>query len=263
MTTGENEFQNWDDLVFENRNKSYGAYAIRKAYDKRLIEGLVASSVIGIFAFFLPGILSSTDHAPKIIASDPTSGVIVDFLNPLVKKEPPQKKADPPAKRLNPNLIPKLTAIETDRVDFPDPNIDISSTGVLTGTPDIGATTGTLTGKDDTPIVSVKETGILDHAEVMPMYDGGMQAMIKFIQKKLRYPNGARVIGTEGTVFVQFVINAEGKVVDIHVIRGISDDCDKEAVRVLGLMPAWHPGSQNHIPVSVRMVLPFKFKLNE
>jgi len=102
---------------------------------------------------------------------------------------------------------------------------------------------------------------IVDFAEVMPNYQGGVKAMMKFIQKHMKYPGSARKIGTEGKVFIKFVVNYEGKVVNVEIVKGISEDCDKEAVRVIAMMPDWKPGMQNNMPVSVRMILPINFKL--
>jgi periplasmic protein TonB len=97
---------------------------------------------------------------------------------------------------------------------------------------------------------------------VMPRYEGGLQAMTKFIQKRLKYPNSARQIGMEGTVFVRFVIDTDGAVKDVEVIKGIYGDCDREAARVIALLAEWKPGMHNHLPVSVRMVLPINFKIS-
>ncbi len=77
----------------------------------------------------------------------------------------------------------------------------------------------------------------------------------------MKYPNRARQIGIEGKVFIKFVVNYEGKVVNVEIVKGISEDCDKEAARVIAMMPDWKPGIQNKTPVSVRMVLPINFKL--
>ena len=77
----------------------------------------------------------------------------------------------------------------------------------------------------------------------------------------MKYPAIPRKTGVEGIVFVRFVVNYDGRVIDVEVIKGIHADCDREAARVIALMPAWRPGMQNNMPVSVRMVMPVKFKL--
>lgn len=87
--------------------------------------------------------------------------------------------------------------------------------------------------------------------------------MMKFIVKHTRFPSSARRLLTQGTVFVSFVVNSEGNVVDVKVVRGISADCDKEAARVIASMKGWKAGMQNHRAVSVRMTVPIKFQLQE
>jgi protein TonB len=125
-----------------------------------------------------------------------------------------------------------------------------------------GSSEGTGTVNVEVPAVVVPPT-IFDRAEVMPAFEGGLEALYKFIKKKIHYPAASRRMGIDGTVFVSFVINSEGKIVDIKTIKGISSDCDKEAERVVSLLPNWSPGMQNHRPVSVRMTLPIKFQLDK
>lgn len=90
---------------------------------------------------------------------------------------------------------------------------------------------------------------------------GGMQAFYDYVGKKLKYPAQARRMGTEGKVFVQFVINRDGTISDVVAIKGIGAGCDEEAVRIIQSSPAWAPGKQRGKPVKQRMVLPITFKL--
>jgi protein TonB len=90
---------------------------------------------------------------------------------------------------------------------------------------------------------------------------GGMQAFYEHVGKKLKYPAQARRMGTEGKVFVQFVINKDGSISDVVAIKGIGAGCDEEAVRIIQSAPPWTPGKQRGKPVKQRMVLPITFKL--
>jgi protein TonB len=109
----------------------------------------------------------------------------------------------------------------------------------------------------------VVEPQIVDIAQTMPSYEGGLEAMMKFIRKKIHYPRSARQLNSEGTVYVQFVVTGDGTVTDVRIMRGFHPDCDREAQRVVAMLPAWKGGSNNGRPVSVRMVLPIKFSLND
>jgi protein TonB len=88
-----------------------------------------------------------------------------------------------------------------------------------------------------------------------------MQAFYEYVGKKLKYPAQARRMNIEGKVFVEFVVNRDGSLVDVKVMKGIGAGCDEEAVRVIQSAPAWKPGKQRGKPVRQRMVLPITFKL--
>jgi TonB family protein len=97
--------------------------------------------------------------------------------------------------------------------------------------------------------------------ETQPQYEGGWEAMMNFIRKNLQYPLVAKRNGYQGTVYVSFVVQRDGTVADAKVIRGIHESLDKEAIRVVNLMPKWKPGMQNGKTVHVRFNLPIKFGL--
>lgn len=94
-----------------------------------------------------------------------------------------------------------------------------------------------------------------------PQYPGGDQAMYNYLGKEVVYPELARSMGVEGRVFVQFVVNKDGSLDAVHVVKGIGAGCDEEALRVVKNFPRWIPGEQDGKPVYVRMVLPIFFKL--
>jgi TonB family protein len=94
-----------------------------------------------------------------------------------------------------------------------------------------------------------------------PEYVGGLEAMYKFISRNMRYPASARKMNIQGSVFVGFIVEPDGTVSEAAVIKGVSDDCDQEALRVVKMMPKWIPGKQNGRAVRVKFILPMKFKL--
>ncbi|SHJ93157.1 protein TonB [Reichenbachiella agariperforans] len=98
--------------------------------------------------------------------------------------------------------------------------------------------------------------------EQMPEPVGGMASFYSHIGREMKYPNRARRDGVEGRVFVQFVVDRDGSIAEIEVIKGISTDCDEEAARVLATVPRWNPGKQRGKPVRVRMIVPIVFRLN-
>lgn len=98
-------------------------------------------------------------------------------------------------------------------------------------------------------------------AEVPAAPDGGFEAFYNDIVKRMKYPAQARRMQVEGRVFVEFVINRDGSITEVKVLKGIGAGCDEEAVRVLETSPRWKPGKQRGVPVRQRMVLPITFKL--
>jgi periplasmic protein TonB len=111
------------------------------------------------------------------------------------------------------------------------------------------------------PPVEEEKDEVFMIVEDQPTFEGGMEAFYKFVGKNIEYPKQARRMGVEGKVFVQFVVDKDGGLNDIKVIKGIGAGCDEEAIRVLKESPKWKPGKQRGRPVKVRMSLPISFKL--
>ncbi len=97
--------------------------------------------------------------------------------------------------------------------------------------------------------------------EDQPLPIGGMSAFYQFVQKKLKYPAQARRMGIEGKVYVQFVVDKDGRLTEVQAVKGIGAGCDEEAVRVIKQAPKWKPGKQRGRSVKVRMILPITFRL--
>lgn len=104
-------------------------------------------------------------------------------------------------------------------------------------------------------------TDILDMAETMPEFEGGVQALLKYLSTNIKYPKTAEKAGTQGRVVVQFVVNKDGGIVDTKVVRGVDPELDKEALRVVNAMPKWKPGMQDGKPVRVKYTVPIMFRL--
>ena len=107
----------------------------------------------------------------------------------------------------------------------------------------------------------VDENGVYMVCDQMPMYPGGMQELMKFLQKNIQYPQDAEEKGIQGRVIVQFVVEKDGSIKDIKVVRGIDPSLDKEALRVINAMPKWEPGKHKGEAVSVKYTVPVNFKV--
>jgi protein TonB len=107
----------------------------------------------------------------------------------------------------------------------------------------------------------VEEQQIFMVVENAPAFPGGDGARMKFLQDNIKYPQMARESGIQGTVYVTFVVERNGNVTDVKILRGIGGGCDEEAVRVVQNMPKWEPGKQRGKPVRVQFNMPIKFTL--
>lgn len=107
----------------------------------------------------------------------------------------------------------------------------------------------------------VEETQIFTIVESMPEFPGGERALLEYVTKNIKYPQIAKDNGISGRVFVTFVIDQNGSVADVRILRGIGGGCDEEAVRVVKTLPKWSPGKQRGKPVKVQYNLPVNFVL--
>ncbi len=265
MNAQEIDESRWVDIVFENRNKSYGAYLIRNMYVRHVITALLITIVVVGFVLAFPTIA-------KYLKSQEDSGEValkqIKYTDlapppPIDKNTPPPPKLDipPPVKTIIKFLPPKVTdkeIVEEEKMPTVE-EIKENDTGAdnIEGTGEIVF---------DEPVEEVvKESNddntIFTVVEQQAEFPGGFEAMAKFLAKNMKYPAQARRMGIEGSVYVSFVIDRDGNISDPQVIKGISAECDKEAVRVVKLMPPWNPGKQNGKAVRCRFVLPIKFKL--
>jgi periplasmic protein TonB len=251
--------RHWEDVVFENRNRAYGAYALRRAYSKRVILGW------GITVALFSALLYLSD-----LSLPDAADIIAPFKN---EKEREIKLSQPPSIPDKPIQRPRLEqprtstseqiVVTTDPVETtadPIENFTSASDDTGLGGSVDGYVDGTVVEPVPEPVVTAPPV-IRDFAEVMPEYVGGFSEMMKYIQKKTRYPAGSRRIGISGTVYVRFIVRPDGHISDVEVVRGIAKDCDAEAARVISSMPRWNAGMQNGISVPVRIVVPVKFSL--
>jgi protein TonB len=107
----------------------------------------------------------------------------------------------------------------------------------------------------------VQKTEVFSFVEEMPSYPGGTEALLSFMSSNIIYPEIAKRAGVEGKVFVGFIVEPNGSITEIQLIKGIGAGCDEEAIRVLKLAGNWNPGRQNGKAVRVRMTIPFSFQL--
>ncbi|MEO9534197.1 MAG: energy transducer TonB [Crocinitomicaceae bacterium] len=163
-----------------------------------------------------------------------------DFIQPEEEPEIEPEQAPPP---------PEIDEIEVKEDDEIIDDIDLGLDVVIDELP------------PDTGPVVIEEEPIADFAEVEPTFPGGEGAMMTWIQENIEYPQLAVEMGEQGIVYVQFVVNKDGSIEQVKIMRGVSDALDSEAKRVVRRMPRWTPGEQAGKKVRVRYTLPIHFRL--
>lgn len=255
------------ELVFEKRNKSYGAYVIRKVADKLLLIGLFMTISFFLLAFMTPEIFGNKKSIAPVFDSIPDETVIALEDPPkIIREDPTTQNTFNDAVEIIKNLVPavvndKLILIEDSLADHQKllvSNIGNKSQRGDTGVGYMGDTTelGNEKKKADPPVVY--EIG---KVPVKPQFRNGDADLITYIGNNVVYPAYAKEIGIEGTVYVQFVIDAAGNVTETEIKKGIDPLLNNAALKVISNMPSWKPGMQNDHAVAVRMIIPIKFEI--
>lgn len=255
--------QSWEDIVFENRNKDYGAYYNRKSYSKSVVMAAGITFLVLILVLAFPTLkewFSSDDVVEDRKLN--TTTISLDQPPPISPNQPPPPdvRIPPPVKTVIKFLPPKVTDKEVVEEEEMPTIEEIKQNE--TGTENIEGTGEVVFEEPVEEAQGEDPNKVFLIVEQPPEFEGGNEAMAKFVGKNTKYPASARRMNIEGTVFVGFVIDADGKVSDAAVIKGISADCDKEALRVIQMMPKWRPGKQSGRAVRVKFVYPIKFKLD-
>jgi protein TonB len=263
----------WLDLVFDQRNKDYGAYELRRHYSRTMGKAM-ALTFAAITVWAMAGMAFKHKPVDEVIIRDV----------PLVKLMPPPPVSPkvhqviPPqsagtqlpkdiSKKINfplPVIVPEEKAVDPPTVAELQKAVISNKDQAGSETPggnilnvDIKEGPGTATVTEDEKVRPFGEV------EILPQPDGGMAGWAKFLQKNLRYPALARESNISGKVFVSFIVEKDGQLTDIKIVRGLGYGLDEETIRVLKLAKAWKPGIQNGRPVRVAYSIPFAFQLAE
>ena len=267
----------WVDLVFEGRNKSYGAYRLRRSTTKRNIIAVISVLILVLACFIILTVKNIVDEQRAKVAV--TQVTELSALNqPKKKAEVKQKKIEikQPEKvveRVKSSIKFTAPVIKKDEEVKPDEELktqdELMSTKTAIGTFDVkgndDANGEVLKAKEviaePEPPKHEEENKVFDIVEQQPLFPGGPAALMKYLSDHTKYPVVAQENGVQGRVTVQFVVEKDGSISDVHVLRGVDPSLDKEAVRVVKSMPRWTPGKQNGINVRVNYRVPVLFRL--
>ncbi|MCI6393478.1 MAG: energy transducer TonB [Bacteroidales bacterium] len=269
----------WCDIVFDGKNKEYGAYQLRATSVKRHTKALL--SVVIVLALILTaiilvmtGVFKSADE--DINAKNEQEEVIMapeDIPEEEEQMEIPEQK--PEEVQAEEEVAATQAVTEVKIVETVDKDREVKDQEqVLENTAQLGADDHK--GVEDVnrdrvvkevvevkPVEKPKEEGPLSVAmvEQKPSFPGGESAMYKWLQDNIIYPAAASEEGVQGKVTVQFIVEKDGSITHVQVVRGKHPALDAEAARVIRKMPRWTPGRNNGQPVRVTYHLPVQFKL--
>lgn len=264
----------WCDMVFENKNKKYGAYALRQSSGKRHIWAFGVVVLIVAFVSFLPTLIDT------VKAKMPVRGPGIDTeVEIAVIDTDKDKIVEPPIEReFTPPPVPVRAAIQhvppiiapdeeiTDDNQPPTTDEVLTFDGIVSsvnseGDSRFGVDPGEIDNNNQITEEVPEVVKPFVTVEQMPSFPGGEAEMQRFIANNLKYPVVAQENNIQGRVTIRFVVTAEGDISDVQVIRGIDGACDREAVRVVKAMPKWIAGKQNGRAVPVYFTLPIVYRL--
>lgn len=268
--------RDWTEMVFEGRNKEYGAYRLRKNAGKRNLYSLITIFIAALAIWGGISLVKFVESRTKSVAQ--TSVAEISALNqPKKKAEVKQQKKvqlEQPEKvveRVKSSV--KFTAPVIKNDDQVKPEDELKTQEELMNTKTaIGALD--VKGNDDAngEVLKLKEAvaqpepkpeveKVFDVVEQMPSFPGGPSALMEWLSNNVKYPVVAQENGVQGRVVVSFVVERDGSITDVKVVRGVDPSLDKEASRVVRAMPRWIPGKQNGSAVRVKYNVPVAFRL--
>ena len=261
--------QEWCDLIFEGRNKDYGAYKMRARAARRLNFSVVLVIVIAAVGFSIPRLITMVTPEKKEVMTEVTT--LSQLEEPEVKQEEVQKvqPVAPPPPALKSSIKFTAPVIKKDEEVADEDQMksqeELTESKVTISIADVQGTDeeGGVLVEDLKQVVTEApvEEEVFDMVEQAPQFPGGPAELMAWLGKNIRYPVIAQENGIQGRVICQFVVGSDGSVRDIKVMRGVDPSLDKEAIRVIQSMPKWIPGRQNGKAVSVRYTLPVTFRL--
>ena len=257
------------DILFEGRNKSYGGYELRRKYPQRMRNaGIIGVSVI-LLAVAAPAIASllkpKEDKKPIAMMKEVTLAEPPPVDPKKPPPPPPPAEPPPPVKptvKFTPPVIKKDEEVKEEEQLVEQKELKDASAGIKTQEGDVNGidpgivdNPGTGTGVVEAPPPPPE---IFSYVEQMPEAPYNVN---EYLAKNISYPQMARDAGVSGRVVLKFVVDEEGKIGSIQVVKGIGSGCDEEAKRVVASMPPWKPGKSNGKAVKVYYTLPIKFTL--
>lgn len=273
MTNAQLATASLDDIVFDGRNQTYGAYRLRHLYQRHVTRALLIATAL--LALLVGGpVLARLLKGPEVAVHYVPTGPLNPIAPPLIPD--PLPVAPPPVQPVAAHP-PQVTA---PTIQFTPPKIvddhqqveeianqaelghAVISTKTTVG-PDVVDFNGLAPVEGPAALGDVMKPQVYQYVEQMPELPGGggTAAIVAAIQKAAHYPALALANGVEGKVFASFVVNAQGEVTDLKIVKGLGAGLDEETLRAIARLPRFIPGKQNGRAVSVQYTVPISYKI--
>ncbi len=263
----------WVDLVFEGKNQEYGAYRLRKSTGKRNFYSLVTVVLViaAIFAIVIAKVAIENAMPKKVaITTD------VELSKLAQKKEAKVERKEPVKVQLEQKVVEKVKSsvkftapvIKKDEDVAPEDELksqdELAKTAIAIGSFDVKGNdeaAGEILKAQEVIVQEKVEEQVFDVVEQMPQFPGGDAALFEYLSTHIKYPAIAEENGVQGRVIVTFVVERDGSITDVKVVKAVDPSLDREAARVVAGMPKWIPGKQNGAAVRVKYTVPVTFRL--
>lgn len=253
----------FNDILFENRNREYGAYQLRKKYNQRVITGIIVAALSACAAVIIPS-LKGDDNEYLMAGGGRYVEVEMENLHSpdeLIYIPPPPP---PPEKVASEEIVKYIPPVIVDSIP-PFDERPATTDEVLAQNPDEEENTVYSNGIGDEMLAgegAYGEGDVFFMVEVMPTFrGGGLDKFREWLYKRTNYPQAAIDKKIKGTVFLTFIVEKDGSVSNVEVLKGVDPLLDNEAVRVISESPKWTPGLQRGQPVRIRYQVPMSFTL--
>lgn len=257
----------WLDIVFEGRNKIYGAYELRKSNGKTTVKALIIGSLIFSFAVAAPLIASLLPDSEEEVENKDIKIATVKIAPKKEEIKPNQPPPPPPPPKVDQvKFVKPVVAKANEITEDPPKIVDLKDKKVgnetIKGDPDAVLTVDEPVGKGPVTEIIQEDNNVYNTAgiEVKPDFPGGIEKFYKFVGNNYKTPEEE---GLKGKVYVTFVVEKDGSLTDIKVLRDIGYGTGAEAIRVLKKCPKWTPGEQNGKKVRVLYSLPITIQSAE
>lgn len=270
----------WCDLIFEGRNKEYGAYKLRTQTGKRNFKAIITIAILAALCIILFYIKAGYDAYQAAHAKNENVTEISALNQPKKKEAKVERKVQVEEKKEVVKEVKssiKFTApvIKKDADVKPEEEMktqdQIMQTNTAIGALDVKGNSDQgeilkVTQRVETEPVKAEpkpevENKVFDVVEQMPSFPGGPSALMQYLSSNIKYPVVAQENGVQGRVVVSFVVERDGSITDVQVARSVDPSLDREAQRVVRNMPRWIPGKQNGQAVRVKYNVPVAFRL--